>query len=325
MLPFLAAAQSVLPLCIQRGSVAARLRLTDYLLLSLAAALLTIAFKTAAYLQTGAVGLLADAVESIVNLVAAAAALFWLRIAHRPPDREHAYGHSKAEYFAAGIEGALVLVAAAGIAATAVERLWQPAELQLPPLGIAASLAATAINGVVAVVLLRAGRRHRSLTLEADGRHLLADVWTSAAVLGGLAVAAVSGLTWLDPLLAIAVAAHVAATGVHLLSRAAHGLLDRALEAPDLAQIHAALAVLPIAQCEFHALRTRQAGSRRFVSFHLLVPDEWTIQRAHAYAEQIEDDIRRRLPQTTVFTHLEPRNDPLSFLDTGLDRHGIRE
>lgn len=305
--------------------MSARLRLTDYLLLSLAAALLTIALKTAAYLQTGAVGLLADAVESIVNLVAAAAALFWLRIAHRPPDREHAYGHGKAEYFAAGIEGALVLFAAAGIAWTAAERLWQPAELLLPPLGIAASVVATGINGATAVVLLRAGRQHRSLTLEADGRHLLADVWTSIAVLGGLAVAAVSGLSWLDPLLALAVAAHVAGTGVSLLSRAAHGLLDHTLEAPDLAQIHAALTALPADGCEFHALRTRQSGSRRFVSFHLLVPDDWSIQRAHTYAEQIEDDIRRRLPQTTVFTHLEPRNDPLSFLDTDLDRRHNRE
>lgn len=298
-------------------------RLTRYLWLSIGAAVATIALKSSAYLLTGSVGLLADAVESIVNLVAAASALFWLSLAHRPPDAAHAYGHGKAEYFAAALEGGLILLAAVGIGWTAAERIWVPAQLALPPLGIAASLLATLINGLTAAVLLQAARRSASLTLEADGRHLLSDVWTSVAVLAGLVLAAVTGQAWLDPLLAAAVAVYVALTGVALLHRAAHGLLDRALDADDLAQISAALAVLPDHQCDHHALRTRHAGTRRFVSFHLLVPDHWTVQHAHTFAEAVEADIRSRLPRTTVFTHLEPRYDPLSFVDTTLDRREL--
>jgi cation diffusion facilitator family transporter len=291
-----------------------------YALLSVGAALLTIALKAGAYAVTGSVGLLSDAIESLVNLAAALIALWALTLASRPPDAEHAYGHAKAEYLASALEGLLILVAAAGIGLTAWERLLRPQPLVDVWLGLAISLAAAAVNGAVAAIELRAGRRLRSITLVADGHHLLTDVWTSAGVVVGVALAQLTGWPILDPLIALLVAANIVWTGVRLLRDTASGVLDTALPPADQARIAAILAPYQDAGIAFHALRTRMAGQRQFVSLHILVPGAWTIQRGHTLAEQVERSIIAALPKTTVFTHLEPLEDPASWQDQTLDR-----
>lgn len=288
--------------------------------LSIAAALATIALKGGAYLITGSVGLLSDAVESLVNLLAAVVALYALAVAERPADEDHAYGHTKVEYFSSGFEGGLILVAALGIAIAAVLRLLDPRAVTELTTGVVIALVASLINFAVARVLLRAARRHGSIALEADAHHLITDVWTSVAVVLGLGAAAATGWQWLDPLLALAVAANVLRIGISLLRRSALGLLDTAL-APDLrARIQAVLEEYERDGVRHHALRTRQAGARRFVSFHILVPGEWSVQRGHDLLEVIEERVRAAVPQSTVFTHLEPIEDPVSWADMRLER-----
>ncbi|MEO8285368.1 MAG: cation diffusion facilitator family transporter [Chloroflexota bacterium] len=291
-----------------------------YILLSLGAAVLTIALKAGAYLLTGSVGMLSDAAESVINLVAAGVAFWMLTVAARPPDEEHAYGHSKAEYFSSGVESSLILVAAAGIAWAAWGRLWNPQPLENVGVGLAVSLVATAINGAVAFVLLRAGGRLRSITLTADGRHLMTDVWTSAGVVLGVVLVAATGWLVLDPIIALLVAANITWTGFRLLDASAHGLLDTALPQADLDVINSVQEKYRTRGIEFHALRTRQAGQRRFTSMHVLVPGNWTVHEGHALCEEIEKDIIALLPKTTVFTHLESLDDPDSWKDQGLDR-----
>jgi len=296
-------------------------RLFRLLWLSVAAAVATITLKTVAYLLTGSVGLLSDAAESVVNLVAAIVAMLALRFALKPADEEHAYGHQKAEYFSAGVEGTLVLVAAVTIGITAFGRLLDPQAIDSVGLGLAVSAAASLINLAVGFLLLRAGREERSIVVEADGRHLIADVWTSAGVIAGVAAVALTGWAILDPLIALAVAVNIVIAGLRLVRRSVGGLMDRALDADDLAQIQAVLARYREQEgIDFHALRTRQAGSRAFASVHVLVPGAWTVQRGHDLVEQVEDDLRARLPHATIFTHLEPVEDPKSFADTELDR-----
>ncbi|MDA0171001.1 cation diffusion facilitator family transporter [Solirubrobacter taibaiensis] len=296
-------------------------RLFKLLWLSVAAALATIALKTVAYLLTGSIGLLSDAAESVVNLVAAVVAMAALRWALKPADEEHAYGHQKAEYFSAGVEGTLVLVAAVSIGVTAFGRLLDPQPIDTVGLGLAVSTLATLINLAVGVVLLRAGRQERSIVLEADGRHLITDVWTSIGVIVGVAAVAATGWEILDPLIALAVAVNIVVTGGVLIQRSVGGLMDRALDAGDLARIKAVLADFREHEgIDFHALRTRQAGSRAFVSVHVLVPGAWTVQHGHDLVERVEDDLRAGLPHATIFTHLEPVEDPKSFADTELDR-----
>src|SRR5215210_7130783 len=295
-------------------------RLFRLLWLPIAAAVATIALKATAYLLTGAVGLLSDAAESVVNLVAAVVAILALRWATKPADEEHAYGHAKAEYFSAGVEGALILVAALAIGVTAVDRLLDPQPLESVGAGLAVSAVASAINLSVGLALLRSGRRARSIVLEADGKHLITDVWTSLGVIAGVAGAALSGWERLDPIIALAVAANILVAGGGLLRRSAGGLMDRALEEPDLETIREALADFERDGVRFHALRTRQAGSRRFVSVHVLVPGAWTVQHGHDLVERVEASLRERLPGASVFTHLEPAEDPRSFADTTLDR-----
>jgi cation diffusion facilitator family transporter len=295
-------------------------RLFRLLWLSIAAAVATIALKLTAWALTGSVGLLSDAAESGVNLVAALVAMAALRWAVKPADEEHAYGHAKAEYFSAGVEGTLILIAAAGIAVTAVARLLDPQPLESIGLGLAVSVAASVINLAVGLALLRTGRRERSITLEADGKHLLTDVWTSAGVILGVAGVALTGWDRLDPIVALAVAVNILVAGGGLLRRSAGGLMDRALEEPDLEAIRATLAEFERDGARFHAVRTRQAGSRRFVSLHVLVPGAWTVQRGHDLVERVESQLCERLPGASVFTHLEPAEDPRSFADTALDR-----
>jgi cation diffusion facilitator family transporter len=295
-------------------------RLFRLLWLSIAAAVATIALKTTAWLVTGSVGLLSDAAESVVNLVAAVVAMLALRWAVKPADEEHAYGHAKAEYFAAGVEGSLIVVAALTIAATALARLLDPQPISDAGIGIAVSAAASLINLGVGWLLLTTGRRERSIVLEADGKHLMTDVWTTAGVLIGVAAVALTGWETLDPLIALAVAANIVVTGMGLVRRSVGGLMDRGVDAPELAQITEALATFEGGGVQFHALRTRQAGSRAFISVHVLVPGAWTVQRGHDVVEEVEAELRRRLPHSTVFTHLEPAEDPRSFADTDLDR-----
>ncbi len=296
--------------------------LKRYALISIFAALATIGLKGGAYVLTGSVGLLSDALESLVNLLAAIVALWALWVAARPADEEHAYGHTKAEYFSSGFEGALVVIAAASILATAVPRLLDPRPVEDVGVGLAISALASVINLGVARLLFGAGRRYHSITLEADAHHLMSDVWTSVGVILGVGAAAATGWKILDPLIAVAVAVNVVWTGIGLLRRSMLGLLDTALPEPERRSIAAVLEAHTNDGVQFHALRTRQAGARRFVSLHVLVPGEWTVQRGHDYLERLEEELRGAVPNTTVFTHLEPIEDPVSWADERLERKG---
>jgi len=291
-----------------------------YAVLSIVAAVLTIGLKLGAYLLTGSVGLFSDAAESVVNLVAAVAALWALLYAARPPDEDHAFGHDKAEYFSSGLESALILLAAGWIGVTAWDRFTDPQPLQNVGIGLSITLVATAINGGVALIILRAGRRLRSITLRADAQHLLTDVWTSLGVVLGIATVELTGWLVLDPLIGLVVAANILWTGVRLLRDTAQGLLDRALPPEDREAIVKVLSRYEDEGIRFHALRTRASGPRRFISMHVLVPGGWTVQRGHDLSEQIERDLAAVLPQSTFFIHIEPSEDPASFADQNLDR-----
>lgn len=289
--------------------------------LSVGAAFATIALKTLAWWLTGSVGLLSDALESIVNLAAALLAVTMLRVAASPPDENHPYGFSKAEYFAAGIEGALIVLAAAGILASAIPRLLEPEPLESPGLGLTLSVAASAINLAVGVLLIRVGRRYHSIALEADGHHLITDVWTSAGVIIGVGLVFLTGWLRLDPLVALGVAAHIVWTGLRLMRRSWRGLLDAAIPTEDTGEVTKLFAEYSKRYgVSFHALRTRQAGKRRFISFHFLVPDAWSVAQAHRLSEEIEERIRSLVPNASIFTHIEPISDPSSYEDQGLDR-----
>jgi cation diffusion facilitator family transporter len=288
--------------------------------LSVAAALATMGLKTLAWWLTGSVGLLSDALESLVNLGAAVVGLSMLRLAAQPADDGHAYGHGKAEYFASGFEGALIVVAALAIAWAAWPRLIEPQPIEQPGIGLAIVALAAAINGVVALLLRRAGRLHRSLALEADAQHLLTDVWTSVGVIIGVALAFLTGWLRLDALIALAVAAHILWTGWRLLGESAAGLMDAVWPAAERAQLDAILDDFRGEGIDFHAIRTRRAVARRFVSFHVLVPGAWSVQRGHDFVERIEARIDTALAPVSVLTHLEPIEDPASHRDQSLDR-----
>lgn len=294
--------------------------LTRYALPAVVAAVATIALKGAAYFVTGSVAILSDALESLVNLVTSLIALVVLAIAARPADDDHAYGHTKAEYFASGFEGALILVAAVSIAVASVGRLFDPAALEETVVGLAITGVATLVNLVAARQLFGAARRFNSIALEASARHLMVDVWTSVAVIVGLALGSWLGWTRLDPLLALVVAGNIVFTGVRLVRASLLGLLDTALPEETRRQITRVLEANRPEGVEYHALRTRQAGTWAFISVHVLVPGEWTVQRGHDLLEDLEERIRAVVPDSTVFTHLEPVEDPLSWGDTGLRR-----
>ena len=286
--------------------VSVRSTLTRLVWLSIAAAVATIALKTLAWRLTGSVGFLSDAAESVVNLVAALVALVTIRWATRPPDEEHMYGHEKAEYFSAGFEGAMILVAAAGITWFAVGRLLHPVPLEDVGVGIAVSLVASSINLIVGLVLIRAGREHRSITLEADGKHLMTDVWTSVGVIVGVLLVALTGWERLDPVVAAIVGVNILLTGFRLVSQSVTALLDAALPAEDVAEVGRVLDHMRTADVDFAEVRTRASGRDRFVSLTVLVPGEWTVQRGHAVADVVERRIATALPNTGVQTHVEP-------------------
>ena len=298
-----------------------RASLTRFAWLSIGAAVATITLKTVAYLLTGSVGLLSDAIESVVNLAGAVVALTMLTIAARPADESHVYGHSKAEYFAGFTEGLLILAAAAGIASAAIERLIHPRELEQLGLGLAVSVAASAINFFTARTLMREGKERSSITLEADAQHLMTDVWTSIGVISGVAIAGLTGWNTLDPIVGIVIALNILWTSFQLLRRSVSGLMDAALPEDKLKSIQDVIKKYRGKGVRFHALRTRQAAARQFVSVHILVPGAWTVHDAHHIAEDFETDIRAALGGVvTVFTHLEPVEDELSMEDIYLDR-----
>jgi len=288
---------------------------TFYAWLSLATSIVTVVLKFWAYYLTGSVGLLSDAVEAVVNIVTALVALGVLTYARAAPDREHNFGHEKAEYFSSGIEGALIFVASAGIMWTSIPRLFHPQALEQVSLGLALSILAALANAACAWVLLGAARAHRSITLEADARHLLTDVWTTAGVLVGVVLVELTGWLRLDPLIALAVAIQILWTGWHLIARSFEGLMDRAIPEGDLAKIVEVLEQLRHQGGDYHALRTRVAGAKSFVDVHVLLPGRMSIQEGHDLAESLENDIRTRLPHVEVLTHLEPLEDPKSWDD----------
>jgi len=298
-----------------------RASLTKFAWLSIGAAVSTIALKTGAYFLTGSVGLLSDAIESLVNLVGAVMALLMLSVAARPADEDHMYGHTKAEYFASSTEGLLILGAAIGIIVAAVQRLLQPKEIEQLGLGLAVSVAASLINLIVARVLLRAGKQRQSITLEADAHHLMTDVWTSVGVIGGVAVVGFTGWNILDPIVAFIVAVNIVLPGVKLIRRSVSGLMDEGLPEQEQKLIQNVMNKYREKGVNFHALRTRQAAARRFMSVHILVPGHWTVHDAHHVAEDFENDIREALGgAVTVLTHLEPAEDEISMDDIYLDR-----
>lgn len=296
----------------------------SYAVLSIGAAVVTIALKFGAYRLTNSVGLLSDAIESLVNLVAAVFAFWALTVAAKPPDAGHAFGHSKAEYFSSALEGTLIIIAAASIAVAAGERLFHPQPLEQIGLGLAISTIAAVVNGGVGFILLKAGRRLRSITLRADAHHLFTDVWTSVGVVVGILLVKLTGWLVLDAIVAMIVAANIVWAGVRLLRETGSELLDAALPAQEQDVIALVLSEHRTQGIQFHALRTRVAGSRRFVSLHVLVPGAWTVQRGHDLCEVIELAISAALPGTHVTTHLEPLEDPTSWDDQELDRSDNR-
>jgi cation diffusion facilitator family transporter len=286
------------------------------IIFSIIAAILTLALKATAYWFTGSVGLLSDAAESAVNLVAAVTALLSLWYSAQPVDATHTYGHEKIEFFSSGLEGSLIIVAAGGIAWYAIQRLITLQQLESLGLGAAMALAASLINFAVAQWLLRVGRKHQSIVLEADGQHLMTDVWTSVAVVAGLTVAWVTGLTILDPLLALAMAGNIVWTGFRLVRRSFDGLMDHALPEAELAQVRAAIDATLRAGATYHALRTRQAGAHRFVDFHFLVPGTMTVRESHKQTIEIERAVQKLWDRVEVVIHVEPIEEPASYQDS---------
>lgn len=293
---------------------------SKFIWLSIFAAVVTIGLKTVAYVLTGSVGLLSDAAESIVNLVAAVIAMVALRVAERPPDAQHTYGHTKAEYFASISEGLFILIAAATIVYAAITRLFHPMRIEQPIIGVLITTVASLINFGVAMALLRASRRHRSITLEADAHHLLTDVWTSAGVIAGILIIAVTNIQLFDPIIALLVSTNIVITGIRILKQSALGFMDTALPQEDLAVITQVLGTYCKNGITYHGLRSRESASRRFLSFHILVPGSWSVRRGHDLLEKIEKDIRSKFEKITITTHLEPLEDPRSKDDISIDR-----
>lgn len=286
--------------------------------LSIAAALATLALKWTAYYLTGSVGLFSDAVESGINLLAAVTAFLSLLYASKPVDPSHTYGHEKIEYFSSGLEGTLIVAAAGGIAWYAVLRLVTPQTLEALDIGAGIALFASVINFAVATLLLRTGRKYHSIILEADGKHLMTDVWTSVAVVAGLGLTWLTGRSWLDPVLALLVSANITWTGVDLMRRSFDGLMDHALPEEEQARVRSAIESQLKQGMDYHALRTRRAGARRFVDFHLLVPGAWTVRWAHEVTGRVEDALRQALPGMEITVHIEPIEAQEAWEDSAL-------
>jgi cation diffusion facilitator family transporter len=294
--------------------------LTRYAWLSIAAAIVTISMKSAAYFLTGSVGLLSDALESMVNLAAAVVVLLVLKMITRPANDEFTFGFSKAEYFSSGFEGGMILLAATGIIITALPRLFNPVPLEQVGLGLVISVAASLINLAVAQVLMRAGRRYNSITLEADARHLMTDVWTTIGVLIGIVLVQLTGWLRLDPIIALLVAVNIIFTGYRLLNRSGRGLLDTSIPPEELTSVKSILDSYKTQGVSFHALRSRQSAARKFMVVHLLVPGDWSVRKGHSLAEQVERQVIETIPNANIVTHIEPIDDPISMVDASIDR-----
>lgn len=294
--------------------------LTRFAWLSIATALATISLKAAAYWLTDSVGLLSDALESVINLVAAVFALWMLSVAARPADEDHQYGHTKAEYFSGALEGSMIGMAALSIGWTAIQRLLAPHAIENVSIGLIISAVASVLNLVVGQVLIRVGRTHRSVTLVADGKHLMTDVYTSVGVIIGVFAVSITGWYVLDPILALLVAVNILWTGFKVVKESTTGLMDAAVSPEDQARIIAVLDRYKAShKIDYHALRTRQSGVRAFATVHILVPDEWTVQRGHELIEEIVGDIHTAVPGSNILTHMEPLDDPLSMADIELE------
>lgn len=295
--------------------------LKKFVYLSIAVAVATIALKMGAYLMTGSVGLFSDALESCVNLVAALIALMMITIAEKPADEEHAFGHNKAEYFSSAIEGGLIVLAAFSIIWSAIPRIVNPVPLENIEMGLLVAVGASLLNLGAGIILIKQGRKNNSITLEADGKHLMTDVYTSVGVVVGIILVKLTDWVVLDGFVAIGVAINILWTGFQLMRRSAQGLLDTGIPVAERNQIISVLDNYKHQEISWHSLLTRQSGQRKFVSLHVLVPGNWSIQSGHEFAEQIENDIRKIFSsKVTVFTHLEPVEDPVSLLDIGIDR-----
>lgn len=294
--------------------------LTKFAWLSIFTAIVTISLKSLAYFLTGSVGLLSDALESLVNLVAATIALIMLKVAEQPPDEEHKYGHSKAEYFASIMEGLFIFIAAVAIILSAIDRIVHPKIIEQAFLGLGISIIASIINYVVAQKLLKVGKKHHSITLEADGHHLMTDVITSIGVIIAVFLVAITKWQILDPIVAILVAINIVFTGFKLIKRSVFGLLDTSISSEELNIIKNIFNKYEPKGLKFHGLRTRQSAQRRFVSFHVLTPGSWSIKKGHDILEVIEKQIRDSIENVTVSTHLEPVEDPRSLEDISIER-----
>ncbi len=295
--------------------------LQRFLYLSIGAAIVTILLKSYAYYITGSVGFMSDALESFVNLFAAIFAVVMLNISQKPADTKHMYGHSKAEYFSSAAEGALIIIAAFSIIRSALPRIFYPVSIENVDLGLLLSFIASMVNLGVGATLIFNGKKRKSLILEADGRHLLTDVWTSAGVIVGIAIVRFTGWYIVDPIIALFVALNIMYTGYRLLKRSARGLMDGTIPEEDLNKITSYLDSLKSHQVEYHSLMTRTAGQRKFIFFHLLVPGNWSVKRGHDCADKIEEHIINMFDEpVTVDTHLEPVEDPSSMIDIGIDR-----
>lgn len=301
------------------GAPRVREDLSRYALLSIVTSLVVIGLKILAWRLTGSVGLLSDAAESSVNVVAAIAAFVALKVVAKPADHDHNFGHTKAEYFSAVLEGVMIVVAAVVILVSAVDRLFNPRELEQVGLGLAISVAATVLNGLVGLYLIRVGRRHRSLALQADGKHLLTDVWTTVGVIVGVLLVALTGWLPLDPLIAIAVAVNILVVGARLVWQSGAGLMDAALPPDERAQIDAVLDRHRARGIDFHDVRTRESGHERFLQLHMLVPGDWTVQRAHDVTEEVEADLDTLFEDLRITVHIEPIDDPRAYEDWRLD------
>jgi len=289
--------------------------------LSIAAAIVTILLKSYAYYITGSMGLLSDALESFVNLFAAVFALVMLTLSQKPADARHKYGHGKAEYFSSAIEGSLILVAAFTIIWAAIPRIMHPTPLENVNSGLLLSLLASLVNLGVGLMLIHHGKKSKSILLEADGRHLMTDVYTTVGVIAGIILVMVTGWLIIDPIIAILVALNIIYTGYKLISRSASGLMDATIPEEDLLKITAYLDSLKVQQIEYHSLLTRVAGQRKFISLHLLIPGVWTVKKGHDCADDIEESIIQLFDEpVTVSTHIEPVEDPASMRDIGIDR-----
>ena len=292
-----------------------------FMYLSIAAAIVTILLKSYAYYITGSMGLLSDALESFVNLFAAVFALVMLTISQKPADEEHRFGHGKAEYFSSAIEGALILVAAFTIIWAAIPRIMNPAPLENVNTGLFFSLLASLVNLAVGMTLIHQGKENKSILLEADGRHLMTDVYTTVGVIAGIVMVMITGWLIIDPIIAILVALNIIYTGYKLISRSASGLMDATIPEEDLQKITTYLDSIKEQHIEYHSLLTRIAGQRKFISLHLLIPGEWTVKKGHDYADDVEETIISLFDEpVTVSTHIEPVEDPASMRDIGIDR-----